>query len=38
VLVGERFIVKTDTRGLGDGSARKSVDRLDVKELAVKGK
>jgi hypothetical protein len=38
VLVGERFIVKTDTRGLGEGSARKIVEDLDLKGLAKKGK
>ena len=38
VLVGERFIVKTDTRGLGEGSAKKIVEDLDLKGLAAKGK
>jgi hypothetical protein len=38
VLVGERFIVKSDTRGLGEGSARKIVERLDLEGLAAKGK
>ncbi len=38
VLVGERFIVKSDTRGLGEGSARKVVEDLDLKGLAAKGK
>ncbi len=38
VLVGERFIVKADTRGLGEGSAKKIVEDLDLKGLAAKGK
>jgi hypothetical protein len=38
VLVGERFIVKSDTRGLGEGSARKIIEELDLKGLAAKGK
>ncbi len=38
VLVGDRFIVKTDTRGLGEGSAKKIVEDLDLKGLAAKGK
>ncbi|CAN5778666.1 hypothetical protein BH24GEM1_BH24GEM1_21140 [soil metagenome] len=38
VLVGDRFIVKSDTRGLGEGWARKIVERLDLKRLAAKGK
>lgn len=38
VLVGDRFIVKSDTRGLGEGSARKVVEDLDLKGLAAKGK
>jgi hypothetical protein len=38
VLVGDRFIVKSDTRGLGEGSARKIVEQLDLKRLAAKGK
>lgn len=38
VLVGDRFIVKTDTRGLGEGSAKKLVEDLDLKGLAAKGK
>jgi hypothetical protein len=36
--VGDRFIVKSDTRGLGEGSARKIVEGLDLKRLAAKGK
>jgi hypothetical protein len=38
LLVGDRFIVKSDTRGLGEGSARKIVEELDLKGLAAKGK
>ncbi len=38
VLVGERFIVKAETRGLGEGSAKKIVEDIDLKELASKGK
>lgn len=38
VLVGDRFIVKADTRGLGEGSAKKVVEDLDLKGLAAKGK
>ncbi len=38
VLVGDRFIVKSDTRGLGEGSAKKIVEDLDLKGLAAKGK
>jgi hypothetical protein len=38
VLVGDRFIVKSDTRGLGEGSARKIVEGLDLKGLAAKGR
>ena len=38
VLVGDRFIVKSDTRGLGEGSARKVIEELDLKGLAAKGK
>ncbi len=38
VLVGDRFIVKSETRGLGEGSARKMVEGLDLKGLAAKGK
>jgi hypothetical protein len=37
VLVGDRFIVKTDTRGMGEGSARKIVEGMDLKKLASKG-
>jgi hypothetical protein len=38
VLVGDRFIVKTDTRGMGEGSAKKIMENLDLKGLAKKGK
>jgi hypothetical protein len=38
VLVGDRFIVKSDTRGLGEGSAKKIVEDLDLEGLAAKGK
>jgi len=38
VLVADRFIVKSDTRGLGEGSAKKIVEDLDLKGLAAKGK
>jgi hypothetical protein len=38
VLVGDRFIVKSDTRGLGEGSAIKIVEGLNLKGLAAKGK
>ena len=38
VLVGDRFIVKTETRGLGEGSARKVAEGLALKERAAKGK
>jgi hypothetical protein len=38
VLVGERFIVKADARGLGEGSARKIVEGMDLDDLAAKAK
>lgn len=38
VLVGDRFIVKADTRGMGEGSAKRIVEDLDLKGLAAKGK
>jgi hypothetical protein len=38
VLVGDRFIVKADTRGLGEGSAKKIAEDLNLKGLAAKGK
>ena len=37
VLVGERFVVKSETRGMGEGSARKITERMDLKRLAAKG-
>jgi hypothetical protein len=37
VLVGDRFVVKSDTRGMGEGSARKIVEGMDLKGLAAKG-
>lgn len=36
VMVGDRFVVKTSTRGLGEGSARKIVEGMDLKGLATK--
>jgi hypothetical protein len=38
VLVGDRFIVKADAHGLGEGSARKVVEDMDLDDLASKGK
>lgn len=38
VLVGDRSVVKAGTRGLGEGSARKVMEDLDLKGLASKGK
>jgi hypothetical protein len=38
VLVGDRFIVKSDTRGLGEGSGKQIVEKLDLTGLAAKGK
>jgi hypothetical protein len=38
VVVGERFIVKADTRGMGEGAAKKIVEDMDVDGLAAKGK
>ena len=37
VLVGERFIVKADTRGLGEGAGKKILEDMDISELASKG-
>jgi hypothetical protein len=37
VLVGERFVVKAETRGLAEGAARKIVEKMKLKELASKG-
>lgn len=38
VLVGDRFVVKADARGLGEGWARKVVEDMDLDDLAAKGK
>ena len=37
-LVGDRFIVKAEVRGMGEGAARKIVENIDLKDLASKGK
>jgi hypothetical protein len=37
-LVGDRFIVKADTRGLGEGAGRKILEGMDLRGLAAKGK
>ena len=37
LLVGDRFIVKADTRGLGEGAAGKIVEKMDLKGLAAMG-
>jgi len=37
VLLGERFIVKAEARGMGEGAARKVLEDMDLKELAGKG-
>lgn len=37
VMVADRFVVKASTRGLGEGSARKIVEHMDLKGLATKG-
>ena len=37
VLVGDRFIVKAETRGLDEGAARKILEDMDLEELASKG-
>jgi hypothetical protein len=37
VMVGDRFIVKTSTRGVGEGSARKIAEDLDLKGLGKAG-
>lgn len=37
VLVGDRFVVKTEARGLGEGSARKIAEGMELKKLAAKG-
>lgn len=38
VLVGDRFIVKADTRGLGEGAGKKILEDMDLSDLASKGK
>jgi hypothetical protein len=37
VMVGDRFIVKTSTRGVGEGSARKIAEDLNLKGLSKAG-
>lgn len=37
VLLGERFVVKAEARGMGEGAARKVVERMDLKGLAKQG-
>ena len=37
-LVGDRFIVKADTRGLGEGAGKKILEDMDLSGLASKGK
>jgi hypothetical protein len=37
VMVGDRFIVKTSTRGVGEGSARKIAEDLNLKRLEKAG-
>ncbi|MEA2724774.1 MAG: hypothetical protein QOH59_2545 [Gemmatimonadales bacterium] len=36
ILVGDRFVVTTTTRGLGEDSAKKIAESIDLKELASK--
>jgi hypothetical protein len=36
VMVSDRFVVKASTRGVGEGSARKIVEDMDLKGLATK--
>lgn len=36
-LVGERFIVKADTRGLGEGAGKKILEGMNLSGLAAKG-
>ena len=36
ILVADRFVVTTTTRGLGEDSAKKIAERIDLKELASK--
>jgi hypothetical protein len=37
VLLGDRFIVKAEARGMGEGAARKVLERMDLSGLAKKG-
>jgi hypothetical protein len=37
VLVGDRFVVKAEARGMGEGAARKVLESIDLKGLAKKG-
>jgi hypothetical protein len=37
VLVGDRFIVKAEARGMGEGAARKVLEEMDLDDLAKKG-
>jgi hypothetical protein len=37
VLLGDRFIVKASSRGMGEGAARKVLEGMDLKGLAKKG-
>lgn len=37
VLLGDRFIVKASARGMGEGAARKVLERMDLSGLAKKG-
>ena len=37
VLLGDRFIVKAQARGMGDGAARKVLEDMDLDALATKG-
>jgi hypothetical protein len=37
VLLGDRFIVKAEARGMGEGAARKVLEAMDLSGLAKKG-
>ncbi len=37
VMLGERFIVKAEARGMAEGAARKVLEEMDLEELAKKG-
>jgi hypothetical protein len=37
VLLGDRFIVKADARGMGEGAARTVLEGMDLSRLAKKG-